>query len=121
MILRHMQILRAVARTGSFTKAAEHLYLTQSAVSHAVRDMENRAGTALFDRLPKGVRLTPCGRRLLEEAAPILAAWERLEARMDTMQADTPCISSPASPSPPFGCPASCGAFPRHARKPPWK
>ena len=85
-----MQILRAVARTGSFTKAAEHLYLTQSAVSHAVRDMENRAGTALFDRLPKGVRLTPCGRRLLEEAAPILAAWERLEARMDTMEADTP-------------------------------
>ena len=43
MILRHMQILRAVARTGSFTKAAEHLYLTQSAVSHAGRDMENRA------------------------------------------------------------------------------
>ena len=90
LILRHMQILRAVARTGSFTKAAEHLYLTQSAVSHAVRDMKNRAGTALFDRLPKGVRLTPCGRRLLEEAAPILAAWERLEARMDTMEADTP-------------------------------
>lgn len=90
MILRHIQILRAVARTGSFTKAAEQLYLTQSAVSHAVREMEARAGTALFDRLPKGVRLTPCGRRLLEEAAPILAAWETLDTRMDSLEADTP-------------------------------
>lgn len=53
LILRHMQILRAVARTGSFTKAAEHLYLTQSAVSHAVRDMENRAGTACSTGFPR--------------------------------------------------------------------
>ncbi len=90
MTLRHYQILREVARTGNFTKAADQLYLTQSAVSHAVREMEDIAGTALFDRLPKGVRLTPCGLRLLEEAAPILAACEALDARIETLENDTP-------------------------------
>ena len=52
--------------------------------------MEDKAGTALFDRLPKGVRLTPCGLRLLEEAAPILAACEALDARMETLEDETP-------------------------------
>ncbi len=90
MTLRHYRILREIARTGNFTKAAEQLYLTQSAVSHAVREMEDKAGTALFDRLPKGVRLTPCGLRLLEEATPILTACEALDARMETLEDETP-------------------------------
>ncbi len=90
MTLRHFQILRAAAETGSLAGAAARLYLTPSAVSHAVREMEERAGTALFDRLPKGVRLTPCGQRLLAEAAPILAACESLEARMGDLEAETP-------------------------------
>lgn len=40
MTLRHFEILQAIEQTGSFTKAAEKLYLTQSAVSHAVKEME---------------------------------------------------------------------------------
>ena len=66
MNLRHLEILEAVAQTGTFTGAAQKLYLTQSAVSHAVAELERQAGTALFDRLPRGVRLTPGGALLLE-------------------------------------------------------
>ena len=48
MTLRHLQIFCAIALTGSFTGAARQLYLTQSAVSHAIRELEEAAGTALF-------------------------------------------------------------------------
>ena len=55
MTLRHFEIFRAVARTGSFTGAARELFITQSAVSHAVREMESETGAMLFDsNLPPG-------------------------------------------------------------------
>ncbi len=50
MIVRHLEILEAVAETGTFTGAAKKLYMTQSAVSHAVAELEKQAGTALFER-----------------------------------------------------------------------
>lgn len=90
MTLRHLKILQAVAETGSFTKAAEKLYITQSAVSHAVRELEQQAGTPLFDRLSKNVRPTRCGLLLLEEAAPILSACRNLEARIGHLEQQAP-------------------------------
>lgn len=68
MVLRHLEILEAIAETGAFTNAAKKLFITQSAVSHAVAELEKQAGTALFERLPKGVALTHCGVSLLEES-----------------------------------------------------
>lgn len=56
MNLRQLEILEALAQTGTFTGAAAQLHLTQSAVSHAIAELERQAGTALFRRLPKG----PC-------------------------------------------------------------
>ena len=79
MNLRHLEIVEAVAETGSFTGAAKKLFITQSAVSHAVAELEAQAGTALFDRLPKGVSITPCGRSLLEESRGILIACRNLD------------------------------------------
>lgn len=88
--LRHLQILKTVADTGNFTKAAQRLYITQSAVSHAVRELENDTNTILFDRLAKQVRLTAGGRLLLEEALPILAACESLEQRIGHLERNAP-------------------------------
>ena len=48
MTIRHMEILKTIAETGSFTKAARVLYITQSAISHAVRELEEESGTVLF-------------------------------------------------------------------------
>jgi DNA-binding transcriptional LysR family regulator len=55
-----------VAKHESITKAAEHLYITQPAVSRAVRQLEDEMGCSLFVRTPKGVRLTPEGQILYQ-------------------------------------------------------
>ena len=90
MEVRQYRIFKEVAETGSFTKAAANLYITQSAVSHAVRDLEERAGTILFDRLSKSIRITESGRLLLEEVTPILAACNALDSRIGSLEKKAP-------------------------------
>ena len=90
MEVRQYRIFKEVAETGSFTKAAGNLYITQSAVSHAVRDLEERAGTVLFDRLSKSIRITESGRLLLEEVTPILAACDALDSRIGSLEKKAP-------------------------------
>jgi LysR family transcriptional regulator for metE and metH len=46
--IRHLRLVTAIAETGSVTPAGEQLFLTQSALSHQLRDLEARLGTALF-------------------------------------------------------------------------
>lgn len=90
MNIRYLEILEAVAETGTFTGAAKKLYITQSAVSHAIAELEMQAGTALFDRLPRGVCLTHCGETLLEEARHILSASRSLDRRISSLEVTTP-------------------------------
>lgn len=90
MNLRYLEILEAVAEAGTFTGAAKCLYLTQSAVSHAIAELERQTGSALFDRLPRGIRLTPCGALLLEEATSILRTCRELDQRMDRLEEAAP-------------------------------
>jgi DNA-binding transcriptional LysR family regulator len=66
-----------VNRTRHFGKAAEHLFLTQSAVSARIRLLEDILGTPLFVRARHNVQLTPQGERLLRHAETILNAWVR--------------------------------------------
>ncbi|CUM41555.1 LysR family transcriptional regulator [Streptomyces gardneri] len=61
----------AVARAGSFTAAAHALGYTQSAVSRQVQSLEDEMGAELFERLPRGVRLTEAGRVLLPHAEAV--------------------------------------------------
>lgn len=74
----------AVAREGSFTSAARVLGYTQSAISRQVQSLEEDTGAVLFERLPRGVRLTEAGRVLLPHAEAVrdrlLAARAELEA-----------------------------------------
>ncbi len=90
MVLRYLEILEAIAETGTFTSAAKKLYMTQSAVSHAVAELEKQAGTALFERFPKGVVLTRCGASLLEESRSILTACRNLDRRIHHLEENTP-------------------------------
>lgn len=90
MVIRYLEILEAVAETGSFTGAAKKLYITQSAVSHAVAELEKQTGTALFERFPKGVSLTRCGLSLLEESRSILTACRNLDRRIKHLEENTP-------------------------------
>ncbi|MFD9686394.1 LysR substrate-binding domain-containing protein [Kitasatospora sp. NPDC059146] len=78
--LRQLEYLVTVVDTGSFTRAAEQLHVTQPALSHQVRALEGALGGPLLERLPRAVRLTPTGRAVLPHARAALAEAERLQA-----------------------------------------
>ncbi|WP_327580638.1 LysR family transcriptional regulator [Nonomuraea sp. NBC_00507] len=72
-----LRLLDEVARNGSFTAAAELLGYTQSAVSRRVAALERAAGGPLFERLARGVRLTPAGAALHRHAVAVLDRLDR--------------------------------------------
>jgi len=84
-----LRLLDAVARTGSFTAAAEELAYTQSAVSRRIASMEQRAGGPLFERLPRGVRLTPAGALLHRHARDVLDHLARAEEELAALHRGT--------------------------------
>lgn len=78
--IRHLKTLLSLAQTGTVSAAAEHLYVTQSALSHQLRSLEDYYETSLFERKSTPIRFTAAGERLLElarEIFPLLAAAER--------------------------------------------
>ena len=86
--LRHLRLVVTVAAHGSLTAAADHLHLTQSALSHQLRDIEDRLGTALFLRRNRKMIPTPAGQRVLESARHILAEIERTESDVRALAHD---------------------------------
>lgn len=83
MDTRLLRTFTTLARTANFTAAAEELHLAQSTVTVHIRDLEKDLGTRLFDRLPRGARLTSHGSRLLARAEEVLDAEARLRAVVD--------------------------------------
>ncbi|MFF0312368.1 LysR family transcriptional regulator [Streptosporangium sp. NPDC004379] len=77
-----LRLLDAVAATGSFTAAAARLNYTQSAVSRRIAALETQAGGPLFDRLARGVRLTPAGQALHHHARVVLNRLARAEEEL---------------------------------------
>lgn len=82
-----LRLLLAVAETGSFTGAAARLNYTQSAVSRRIATLEQQAGGPLFDRLPRGVRLSPAGHALHRHAVDVLDRLERAERELAVLHA----------------------------------
>jgi len=76
------KIFCQVARHGSFTRAAQALYMSQSAVSQAILNLESELGVQLFNRTPRGVTLTPEGSLLLEYAQSALSLIEAGEQKL---------------------------------------
>jgi len=72
-----------VSRTRHFGRAAENLFLTQSAVSARIRQLEDAIGAGLFTRTRNDIQLTPAGARFVKYAESILATWNR--ARQDAV------------------------------------
>ncbi|OZI50370.1 LysR family transcriptional regulator [Bordetella genomosp. 5] len=78
--IRHLETLSAIRDGGSLQEAAERLHLTQSALSHQLRDLETRLGTQLLNRRTRPARLTTAGLRVLalaDEVLPRMRATER--------------------------------------------
>jgi len=80
--LNGLRAFEAAARHLSFTRAATEMNVTQAAISHQVKTLEERLGLALFRRLPKGLRLTEEGQALLPELG---AALDRIGNALDRL------------------------------------
>lgn len=72
MLSPHVKTFFAVVENGSFSKAAEQLFLTPSAVLHQIRSLEKEIGTELFLRSSKGVTLSPAGEYLEQHGRALL-------------------------------------------------
>ncbi len=84
--VRRMQVLRAVVTSGSVTAAAANLGYTPSAISQQVAALEREAGTALLERVGRGVRPTAAGRLLTEHAAAISRNVAEAETALEDLR-----------------------------------
>lgn len=80
MTLVQLRHLIALAESGSFSRSAESLFLTQPALSRSIRALEDEMGQALFDRIGRRSELTPFGREVLERARQIVFEVDELAA-----------------------------------------
>ncbi len=80
IVLEHLEVLEAIVRTGSFAAAARETHRATSAVSYAVRALEESLGLELFDRSGHRAVLTPAGKTILEEARKVLGPALQLDA-----------------------------------------
>lgn len=83
--LTGLRVLREVAARGSFTAAAGSLGYTQSAVSRQIAGLESAAGTALFERTARGVRLTDAGEALHRHATTVLDEVDDAQRELEGM------------------------------------
>jgi DNA-binding transcriptional LysR family regulator len=72
MELRHLRYFVAVGEEQHYGRAAQRLHVAQPALSRQIRDLENEIGCQLFDRLPRGVRISTAGKSFLDDARRIL-------------------------------------------------
>ncbi|MDF2670821.1 MAG: transcriptional regulator [Paenibacillus sp.] len=87
--LESYRVFYVTARVGSFTKAAAELFITQPAISHAIKQLETKLGGPLFLRTPKGVKLTSEGEvlyRYISQAYHLIEAGEKKLAEIHLLQ-----------------------------------
>jgi DNA-binding transcriptional LysR family regulator len=79
--LRHLRYFVALADAGSFTRAAEKIFIAQPTLSQQIRRLEELVGAPLLQRRREGLRLTPAGRALLDGARNVLALVDQEVSR----------------------------------------
>ena len=82
MYSKRLDVFITLAQYLNFSETANHLYMTQSAVSHSISDLEKELGVTLFERTQKGCKLTSSGRAFLSEAYRIISLSESAKARI---------------------------------------
>lgn len=83
--IKHLQYFIQVTHFNSFTKAAEHLFITQPTISKMIKNLEIELGVELFDRSRKQLTLTDAGRVVLEQAKLIDLAFNNLEREVESL------------------------------------
>lgn len=93
MNLRHIQYAIEVDRQGSINKAAKALFVSQSAISIAIKDLETELELTLFERTANGMRPTLEGAVFLKEARNAMNAFSGLERTLRGLRSDAPVLS----------------------------
>jgi len=83
---RQLLAFSTLARLGSFTATAKELFLTQSAVSHAIKALEIEVGVRLFDRIGKRAHLTQAGEQLLHHVEKVLREMQDARNALERLQ-----------------------------------
>lgn len=83
---RHLKTIRAIQQAGGLARAADLLNITQSALSHQIKGLEDQAGVELFVRRSKPLKLSVAGQRLLRLAEKVLPEIEALEAEFSGLR-----------------------------------
>jgi LysR family transcriptional regulator, regulator for metE and metH len=86
--IRHLRSLVAIAESGKLVSAAERVHLSQSALSHQIRDIETHYAVSLFERTKQGLRFTAAGERLLALARETIAAVSAAERDLLRLKSD---------------------------------
>lgn len=97
--LTELRSLVEAADAGTLGRAAMRLYISQPALTKRLHALEQLVGTALLERSPRGVTLTPAGRRLYEHARPLLAQAAALDAVIAQLRHDVAPVRLAASHS----------------------
>lgn len=83
MNLSQLEIIVEIARAGSISQAAQNLYVSQPSVSKALQRFEEEVDAQIFERMSTGVRLTPVGRKFVEQATDVVDQAKRLDRIFD--------------------------------------
>lgn len=83
---RHLRTIKAIHDAGGVARAAEQLNITQSALSHQIKGLEDQAGVELFVRRSKPMRLSAAGKRLLRLAEQVLPQVEALQEEFEGLR-----------------------------------
>lgn len=81
-----LHVFRLVARSGGVTRAAQELFISQPAVSAHLKALETAIGEPLFERTPRGMRLTSAGSIVLEQVNRLFALYEEIPAAVDSLR-----------------------------------
>ncbi len=84
---RHLRTIQAIHEAGGLARAADQLHITQSALSHQIKGLEDQAGVELFVRRSKPLKLSPAGMRLLKLAQQVLPQVQALQDEFSGLRA----------------------------------
>jgi len=80
--LRQLQVFEALARNGSFTRAADELFLAQPTVSMQIKKLSDAVGTPLFEQIGKAIHLTEAGKALHDAAREVFDVFARFDSQV---------------------------------------
>ena len=119
MTIRHLKIFLAVCEDENLTRTAKRLFMTQPAVTVAIKELEEQLGVRLLDRIARKLYLNETGRLFLEKAKQLMELYEDLEQGAALLEEAAPVRVGSSITVANYMLPGACAAFARRYPKTP--